>query len=318
MGGSQSSSLTDNVVDIAVNAATTVDMSAFANLNARNDISIRGCHNVTIRDVNQKISGMIDFRAYQQAVQSTSQSLNLDQVIKQQQEMIAQSISLTTQQMDTVTHNLTRINQTIQNAASQSCSTNTNLTNNITFEYCSNIDATLLRQENAATVIQNCVMQAVQSSEQYTALKQLLDQKSSMKVENTFATFLYILIAIAVIIVLVIVGIPLFGVATFQATLKAIVSWRMLVILLVIAVIVGTIFLVRYFLRKRESRKKEDKGDDATTKPSMSPSKDPPQNPGATSGTPAGASETHVQPTSPPSANPTSNQVAPPAKSKIE
>jgi len=282
MGGgvSRATSLTDNLVDIAVNATTSVDMNAFANLNARNNISIKNCHHIRITDVNQTISGLIDFGAFQQAVQATSQSVNMDQVLRQQQEMIAQSVNLSAQEMETATHNLTMINQTVRNAVSSSCTTSTNLTNNIDFEYCSDVDATMLRQENAAKVIQNCVMSSVQSSEQYTQLKQLLDQKSKMTVENSLNAFVMIIIAVAVLVVAVLGSISYFGASTF----KQLLSWRVLIAVLFICCIAGAGFLIWYFLIKPKDK---DKPASSGTPPGTPPGTASGTAPGTPPGTPS-------------------------------
>jgi uncharacterized protein (DUF2344 family) len=206
MGQTNSSSLTDNVIDLAVSSVTAVDFSAFANLTAINNLSIKGCSNVNITDVNQTLSGMIDFKAYQEAVQTTSQRVDLDQLIKQQQEMIAQSVSLTSQEMQTALHNLTKINQQIQSTVVSQCATNTTLLNNIELESCTNNNITRINQTNAAQVMQNCIMQAVQNSESYTSLKQILDQKSSIVVKDSLMSLFYIFIAIGVILLILFLG----------------------------------------------------------------------------------------------------------------
>jgi len=206
MGQTSSSSLTDNVIDLAVTSVTAVDFSAFANLTAVNNISVKGCSNVNITDINQTLSGMIDFKAYQEAVQTTSQRVDMDQLIKQQQDMIAQSVSLTSQEMSTALHNLTKINQQIQSTVVNQCATNTTLLNNIDFESCTNANITRVNQTNAAQVMQNCIMRSVQNSESYTALKQILDQKSSLVVKDSLMSLAFILLAIGAILLIIFLG----------------------------------------------------------------------------------------------------------------
>lgn len=196
MGNTSSRSTQENVVKIFMDQVTQTALDSTQTFSASNLINIKGCSGVDLSQITQSNSAFVSQEAFQTAMTTAAQNLDLSQILKQQADMIAQNVNLATQDMDTVQRNLTEINQTLRTMISTTCQQSAAASNTINLEDCAAIRATLISQTNAVSAALSCVQRAIQNTSQFVQLSQTLDQATKLEVKNAINSIVMLILAL--------------------------------------------------------------------------------------------------------------------------
>lgn len=205
MGSQSSKNIQRQATDLLIESVTTTAFTSAQTFSGLNSINIKGCKNVDLSDIIQSTEAFVNLESIQKATQAATQKVNLEQIVQQQADLIAQSISLSKVEMKSVSENLLKLNQSALTAISASCTQNSLAVNAVNLEDCEFIRMKLVKQTNVIKSIANCVQDAVQSSEQFTELKQLMDQKTKVEVKDSFKSIALIIFAIAAVLLVVLI-----------------------------------------------------------------------------------------------------------------
>lgn len=161
---------------------------------------------IDLGTVNASQTAQVDTRCYQTNVASTNVENKIDQLAKQQLDVITQTLSLSSTDTENINKSLIELKESVLNDTKQSCS---NLAGqaqvvNVTASDGGIVKANSLNWSQTFNGITQCVQNSTSVIDAKNNIQQIIDQYNKTEVKDNLST---ILIIIGVVIAVIVIGI---------------------------------------------------------------------------------------------------------------